>query len=254
MSKIRIVTWNLRYSWDGDGINSFIHRVGMISDKILSEKPDIIAFQEVTEAIYKVIKQIMCGYTFVGHFRDKDYKGEGLFVAIRNESIDLLGTETIWLSPTPYISGSIFECQSPCPRLCAMVQIRHKESERLMRVYNIHLDHISNEARVLGMNCAFKFIEQYNAKLKLPCVILGDFNATPESSLIKMCNDYSGIEDITKAIPVTFHGFGKKEIKIDYIYMSDELSEYVNNVTAWKDEKDGIFLSDHYPICAEIEL
>ena len=36
--------------------------------------------------------------------------------------------------------------------------------------------------------------------------------------------------------------------------MSDELSEHVNDVTAWKDEKDGIFLSDHYPICVEIEL
>ena len=254
MSKIKIVTWNLRYSWDGDGRNSFIHRIGMINDKVMTDKPDIIAFQEVTEPIYKVLRQIMPEYTFIGHFRNEDYSGEGLFIAIRNYSVDLIGTETIWLSPNPYIPGSRFKNQSPCPRICNMVQIRHKESGKLMRIYNIHLDHISDEAKVLGMTCAFEFIEQYNAKIELPYVILGDFNATPESSVIQMCDNYSGIKDITKEIPATFHDFGKDEIKIDYIYMSDELSEYISDVTAWKDEHEGIFLSDHYPICVEMEL
>lgn len=254
MSKVKIVTWNVRYLWNGDGKNSFIYRIGMINDKVLVEKPDIIAFQEVTEPIFKVLRQIMPEYTFVGHFRDEDYKGEGLFVATRNDSIDLIGTETIWLSPTPYIPGSRFAGQSLCPRICNIVQIRHKESEKSMRIYNVHLDYILDKIQVESMKCVFEFVEQYNAKLELPCVILGDFNATPESKVIKMCNNYSGIVDVTKSIPVTFHDFGKKGNKIDYIYMSDELSEYISDVAAWKDEHDGIFLSDHYPICAELDL
>ena len=43
---IKIVTYNLRCIWKGDGINGFIHRAGMIFDKINAELPDIIAFQE----------------------------------------------------------------------------------------------------------------------------------------------------------------------------------------------------------------
>lgn len=254
MSKIKIVTWNIRYLWEGDGKNSFIYRVGMINNKILAEKPDVIAFQEVTEPIYKVLRQIMPEYTFVGHFRDENYKGEGLFVAIRNDSIDLIGTETIWLSQTPYIPGSMFEGQSLCPRICNIVQIKHRESEKHMRIYNVHLDYMSDKIQAESMKCVFEFVEQYNAKLKLPYVILGDFNATPESSLIKMCDNYSGVVNITKAIPVSFHEFGTKELKIDYIYVSDEISECVNDVTSWKDENEGIFLSDHYPICSEFEL
>ena len=44
---IKTVTFNMRYAWDTDGINSFIHRAGLIYYKIRSEMPDIIGFQEV---------------------------------------------------------------------------------------------------------------------------------------------------------------------------------------------------------------
>ena len=44
---MKIVTFNLDCCWDGaEGINSFIHRAGMIYERINAEKPDIIAFQE----------------------------------------------------------------------------------------------------------------------------------------------------------------------------------------------------------------
>lgn len=29
---MKIVTWNIRWSWDGDGINSFIHRAGYLRE------------------------------------------------------------------------------------------------------------------------------------------------------------------------------------------------------------------------------
>jgi len=38
-----IVTFHLRGSWAGDGINAFRHRVGEILDKIDQEAPDVIA-------------------------------------------------------------------------------------------------------------------------------------------------------------------------------------------------------------------
>ena len=45
---MKVVTYNIRCVWDTcDGINNFIHRAGMIYDKILEEKPDLIGFQEM---------------------------------------------------------------------------------------------------------------------------------------------------------------------------------------------------------------
>ena len=41
--------------------------------------------------------------------------------------------------------------------------------------------------------------------------------------------------------------------KIDYIFVSEELSNAFVKSEVWKDSHDGIFLSDHYPVCAEFE-
>ena len=38
MANAKIVTFNIRNVWDKEGKNSFIHRVGMIYDKINKEK------------------------------------------------------------------------------------------------------------------------------------------------------------------------------------------------------------------------
>ena len=48
-STLKIVTYNIRQPWDWaeDGVNSFIHRAGMVLTKIDEEKPDVLAFQEV---------------------------------------------------------------------------------------------------------------------------------------------------------------------------------------------------------------
>lgn len=57
------VTFNIRCEWDDyDGINSFIHRGTMIYEKIKKEKPDIIAFQEVTPEILQYFKKMIEKY------------------------------------------------------------------------------------------------------------------------------------------------------------------------------------------------
>ena len=64
------------------------------------------------------------------------------------------------------------------------------------------------------------------------------------------------LNKITGPYPATFHNFGTvdQEYEIDYIFVTDELKDKVRSVTLWEDEHNGIFLSDHYPICAEIDL
>lgn len=256
-NKISIVTFNVRCVWDTvDGINNFIHRGTFICNRIHSENPDVISFQEVVPPILDFLKRNLPEYDFYGQYRSANYDGEGLFTAIKKERFDVVGFETIWLSPTPYISGSRYENQSPCPRICSMTQLRHKKSDRLIRVYNLHLDHASDEARVLGMETVLKFVDEYNAKLQIPSVILGDFNAEPDSKTIDMCNSRRDFKDVTADIPVTFHNFGKMEkgVKIDYIYVSTELTETVESVKAWVDQINGVYLSDHYPVCAKFEI
>ena len=250
----KIVTWNLRSIYIGDGINGFIHRAGLICHKILKELPDVISFQEIIEETFPVMQRMLPEYLFVGHFRGANYGGEGVFTAIRKDSIEVLGSEVIWLSPTPYVPGSRFKSQSICPRICLMTQLRHKKTGKVFRVFNLHLDHESEDARVAGIQCVLKFVDEYNNKAEYPLFLMGDFNATPDSNAVRMCSEYRDISDLTGHIENTRHDFGTAKIKIDYIFVSDVLKDSVTRTVVWDDVIEGIYLSDHYPICTELEI
>ena len=253
MSKIKIVTFNIRYATEGDGINNFIHRSGLIRKKIKAELPEIIAFQEVTDWNRASLEEMLPEYYFLGMMRSKKFDNEGLYFAVRKDAFEVIGFESVWLSPTPYEAGSRYPDQSPCPRICTMLYLRHRESNQRMRVYDLHLDHISEEAKVLGMQAALDFVDSYNAKEPLPTVILGDFNAEPTSDVISMVNARGDLIDVTADIPFTFHDYGRQELKIDYIFLSPTLADRVISVERWTDEQAGIYLSDHYPVCATLE-
>ncbi len=259
MSNVKIVSYNIRNQWTGDGINAFIHRAGLIYDKINEEMPDVVAFQECTPKIMELMEKMFPEYAFFGQYRSVNYWGEGLFVAVKKAAWTVISYETFWISPTPYIPGSRFPIQSDCPRICNVVQIRSKENGKMMRIFNIHLDHISDEARIEGMKCVLEKLEEFNARAELPAVILGDFNAGPECSTIKYCNEYkkTPLCDVTADIPLTYNGFNGVFIpqweKIDYIYVTEKLAGACTGVRVWDDCHAGIYLSDHYPVCAEFE-
>ena len=259
---MKIVTFNIRGVWDreADPKNGFIHRAGLIYDKVSRETPDIMAFQECTPKIMELMEKMFPEYAFCGQYRSVNYWGEGLFVAVKKADWSVISYESFWLSPTPYVAGSRYPIQSDCPRICNVVQVRHRENGKMMRIFNIHLDHISDEARIEGIKCVLAKMEEFNARLALPSVILGDFNASPQCSTIKYCDEYekTPIADVTKDIPLTYHGWGGVLLpeyeKIDYIYVSDGLEKKLTSVGLWDDCHGGIYLSDHYPVCAEFDF
>lgn len=255
---MKIVSFNLRCTWNKDGINSFLHRAGSILYKIDSEKPDVIAFQEGTEKNIDFLQRYLTDYDFLFHQREADYSGEGLCVAFRKKDFHLLNTYAFWLSETPAVPGSRFEEQSKYPRICHCTMLLRKEDRKRFCIYNLHLDHISESAKILGMRAALEHITEKQAADPLPFFILGDFNAKPGSETIAFCNEYQPlpIVDLTKELPSTFHNFGKEDPgrKIDYIYTDLQTAALPQSISVWDDTADGIYLSDHYPICLQIKL
>ena len=129
----------------------------------------------------------------------------------------------------------------------------------MIRLFNIHLDHISEDARVDGMKCVLGKMAEYSARLPMTTVILGDFNASPQSLPVKMCSEHGApaLIDVTAELKLTNHDFGKllaeSPSKIDYIFVSPKLADAHVKTEAWDEEHHGIYLSDHYPVCAEFE-
>ncbi len=259
---LKIVTFNLRCPWMDDGINAFIHRAGRILDKIDCELPDVICFQECTDKMRDFFLRHLPDYEFHYQGRNADLNGEGLAFALRRDTVELITTDRFWLSPTPFVAGSRFEEQSKCPRICQVIMARTKKDNKVFRLYNNHLDHISDNARILGITAVMERVKADYTSVPCPAFIMGDFNAEPDSEPILFCNNYKEfpIVDLTKAIPRTFHQFGtllnsdKEPRKIDYIYCDTATAEKPFKAYVWDEEIAGIYLSDHYPVCLEIEI
>lgn len=263
---LKIVTFNIRCEWEGteenrDGANGFISRLGMIFDKIDREKPDIIAFQEVIPRMVKPLEVIFPEYLFCGHGRDTDYSGEGLYTAIKKESLQLIGMENFWIAPDPYDPHSRFEGQF-IPRICIGTTVLHKETGKLLRLFNIHLCNSSPLAREEGLKCVLDMANAAYKKTPAATVVLGDFNAEADEPTMQVCDHYDGLHltDLTGQFPYTFHNYGRgsfylgRNLKIDYIYVSDDLREAFVESGLWDDCQNGIYLSDHYPIYADFTL
>lgn len=242
---MKLITYNLSCDWNScDGINSFVHRAGMIYDRIREEMPDIVAFQEVIPKSLDFLRRICPEYEFFGQFRTENFDGEGIYTAVRCDLYDVTAFEPFWMSPNPYEPGSRFPEQSECPRICVLTDIRNRKTGERMRLMNVHLDHISDQARELGIRCVLEKAKEYQNRNPLPLVIVGDFNALPGSAPIRICEEF-GLKDAAYNQKCTFHEFGKREEKLDYIFISKELNAKESFV--WADNRCGIYLSDHYP-------
>ena len=252
--KISVVTYNIRCDVKDDGINYFFNRAYYVLKKIKSKLPDVIGFQETTDKISDFLKTNLPEYTFVGLGRNSDLRGESNLVAFRSDKFGALSTDQFWLSPTPMTPGSRYEDQSLCPRICVSLVLNIKGTGTLFRMYNTHLDHISEYARTLGMDSIIKRLLSDKEILDLPLILTGDMNATPNAECIVNVTSVKELPliDAASSLADTFHGYGKTGGKIDYIFVNENTK--IISTEKWDDVFDGIYLSDHYPLEAVIEI
>lgn len=243
---MKIVTYNLRYNYQNDGVNSFVHRAGLILDTIAEENPDILCFQEATEKNIAFLRKYLApGYTVLLTQREAGLTGEGLAVAYRREKFSLYGLEVLWLSPTPDVIATKFPGQSRHARICQKLLFKNEETGNVFKLYNLHLDECTEDVRVQQMELALGW---YAAET-VPTILLGDFNSVPTQKVCALCKSY-GLIDLTENIPVTFHRFGTENpgYKLDYIFTDAATAARSCSVRIWDQCVNGIYLSDHYPI------
>ena len=262
--ELSLVSYNLRYIWDnGDGANCFLHRSGMVLEKLRKEKPDVICFQEAIPEHIHFLRQYLPEYDFVFNQRTADLAGEGLAYAIKRGALEIYQHTMFWLSDTPFLPGSRFEQQGNCPRIVQNIILKDLRTEKLFRVHNVHLDHVYEEARVKGIRMVLDHAAQCQKQWKLPVFVMGDFNASPNSDVLRVCKEHKLLPmvDLTEQIHITWHDYGKNlykddanQYKIDYILTDQETSKRQHTVNAWEDSCNGIYLSDHYPVYLKIAL
>ncbi|MBR0463379.1 MAG: endonuclease/exonuclease/phosphatase family protein [Clostridia bacterium] len=253
---MKIVTFNLRYDNDGDGENRFLFRKGMILDRIEREEPDIIGFQEVLPHMAEFLRSHLRDYLCVGCGRGVHFDGENNMIAFRTDRFELMSLETFWLSETPDQPGSRYANQSDCPRVCTHVLLRRLPGTQCLHVFNTHLDHVSDEARILGATAIMKRVQEALSHRPAPVAIMGDMNAEPESGAIATFLNWKGVDlkNETPDFQASYHGFGRHldHPQIDYIF-SHGLKAIAPPV-AWSEQTAGKYLSDHKPLCVNLDF
>ena len=252
---MKIVTFNLRTDVKVDGENRFAFRKGIILDKIAAEQPDVVGFQEMAPAMAQFLSRYLeKDYLLVGCGRKADFSCESCKIAFRKDKYELMFLETFWLSETPFVPGSRFDCASEYPRVCTHVILRPFEGGAPFHVYNTHLDHISDEARTLGAKAIMAHMADDLEKWDYPAALMGDMNAYPDSGAVHaFLNDPEvALTNQTPGFHASYHGFGTVDApQIDYILTRG--MKAVSAPVAWGMTETGKYLSDHNALCAYLE-
>lgn len=257
---MKIMTFNLRADNILDLRNRWSKRSKIVAHMLESTHFDFIGLQEVTPKMYQDIAEYTSAYTSIGEGRTKKLFNEQNNLLINNAH-KIIENETFWLSKTPHKAGSSI-WYSLFPRICTTAVIE-LDTHQKVRVYNTHLDCILPHAREKGLKTILAAIEAHHDKEQLPCVLMGDFNATPESKLIKQFSKgayshkrFIAVQDFNKEMykETTMGMFKGRDtgMHIDYIFVSEEFE--MNDVQIYKYNESGRYPSDHYPIIADLKI
>ena len=251
---ISIVSYNIRYPAKEDGEKRLPFRLNNIIGTIRERRPDLIGFQELLEDESCMrLEQELSEYVSFGYGRGAQNDGETNKIFVRKDAFAVQAYDQFWLSPTPRVPGSRYAQQSICPRVCVWVKLLHKESGKRFYHFNTHLDHESPKARTLGLSGIFDAIREIQKDEDLPAFLTGDFNFSPEESTYALIAE-NGFIDLTKDIGGTYHDYLRRRDpkQIDYVLCDTPVTAAMKKWTQGVCE--GVFLSDHYPVEADVEI
>jgi len=249
--ELKIITYNIRVQIKA----KFALRAPSVADMIRAEDPDVVCFQELADDMQHLLMSFLPEYIFVGGFRDADRSGEGAVIAFKKDRFYLSDCRTHWMSHTPLVPGSRFDCdQSPYPRVYTAVTLTEYDTFKTFRVYNTHFDHRGCDARLLEAEQILSAIAEDSAYVSYPIIFTGDLNSTPNVPTIDMIKRVGGLIDVTSQIKQSFtndhtpYDSSWQGDKIDYIFVSSEIASV--SCTRVDGDDVGTCGSDHYAIKA----
>lgn len=252
--QIKMMSYNLRCISPTDwGKKAWFYRANLVIDDIENEKPGIIGFQESTKWHYKYLVDTLKGYDSVIQYRDEAFNSEGCPIFYNTALYELVDKGSFWLSETPDVMSKSWGAQYN--RVCSYVILTDKASGENFVVFNTHLSHVSDEARINGIGVVLDKIAEFGS---LPAVIMGDFNALEGSVTYNSVTE--NFLDAQKTAPETsdshtYQNWGNPEKfqRIDY-FMVSKTGFKINSYDVLSAIHDGVYSSDHCPIVLEVEI
>jgi len=250
---VPVMSFNIRQSEGGDsGMNHWNNRKEAVYSYLNNSGTHVMCLQEVKRSqSVEIIAAISSKYTAVYYERDQSTNPEGLMIIYDNTLYDLVEKQVFWLSETPDVMSKGWGANYY--RICVVVMLKHKQTGKLLNVFNVHLDHQVTAAQVGGMN----LVLQRLSKRMGHSVVMGDFNVTDDTDAYKAIA--AKMKDCRVAAPVsdsgfTYNGWGSvtSGSPIDFIFVNKE-DTAPETFTICRDKwGDGYYYSDHYAVRSNV--
>lgn len=253
---MRIMTFNLLFDNGEEGPVAWDRRRDLVVEIIRRYRPHILGTQEGKQwQLAFVAERLSPEYAMVAPDRVWDEESQYPTLFFRTGDMDLLGADEFWLSRTPRVHISK-DWDSAFPRMMNSGWFRDRLSGNEFVALVTHLDHVSDEARLEQG----KMIGRWLAPRDEPCIVMGDFNDWPGSPVHRaLTGEYREMVDTWQALSreegeesMTRHDFlGRpKKFRMDWILHSPDFT--VRDAVILRDNRDGLYPSDHYPYLANL--
>jgi endonuclease/exonuclease/phosphatase family metal-dependent hydrolase len=195
------------------------------------------------------LREHLKGYGFVCAYRSRKGTQEGLMIAYSLASFEPVRDGYFWISDTPERESK--DWGTAFPRIALYVTLQNKQSGRQCTIMDVHLDHVSEEARQEGMRV---LLEQKQALGIESMVLLGDMNDHDDTLMYTQAVS-GGLVDakevassVYEGSGATYHKYGKKlnAKRIDYFFLTPDLD--VLSYAVIDRTVDGVYPSDHFPL------
>ena len=254
VSKLSVLSFNLRFGLADDGPNGWEYRRASVVKLFKEQSPDFIATQEANDFQIDFLAENLSEYSYIGRRSPAPKFWQNNILFYRKKIVckyDLL----FFLSQTPHIPSRSFGSQYPRQGTLGLF---HFNGQPLISI-NTHFD-FETPAQMGATRTIKEQLASYGDKI--PTILMGDFNATPESLCYKRLTgknvdggdgmDFN--ETFKEPYPSTLHRFTGKPVGgyIDWILYRGHI--HLKTCTVLQEPTDGIYPSDHFPVTAIFEL
>lgn len=253
------MTYNIRLNVKSDGQNAWDNRKAVLAAQVNFYEPDFLGIQEALPEQVNYLDSSLGNYRHIGVAREGEGKGEASSIFYNLNRFDLLSQNTFWLSATPDSVSKGWD--AAYLRVCTYGLFLDKKTKKKCWVFNTHLDNTGEVARIKSAELILKTINNLNTS-KLPVILTGDFNSTPESAVINMMkSELNDARDISVMKPFgpagTFNNFQFDKpvtMLIDYVFVSKLPLITVKKYAVLSDSYDLRYPSDHLPVFVQLSF
>ena len=253
-----VMSYNIRYDNPSDGINNWHERKQEMADWLKKQDYLLFGLQEGLSHQVNFIDSALTKYAYVGVGRnDGKLSGEMCPIFYRTEYLNLEKTGTFWLSPSGDTASVGWD--AALPRICTYALFKQINTGNYFYVFNCHLDHQGEQARIQSVALIHKMIDSMNL-LQYPVILMGDLNSVPNTEPIYFLKTHYSDSRTSAAFSFeenegTFNNFNTTalpEKRIDYIFLKGIYAKQYLAIT--NKRKNGLWMSDHLPVTVNIQF